>query len=503
MLQIWKILSLGPLFLFRASSAFHDGVASVAEPPKIAIIGGGIGGTSASYFLNELFGDDVIIDLYESDTLGGRLATIPIAEHVYEVGGSVIHPKNEYMVKFVSQFGLAKKKGCAGNLGLFNGEEYVFKDSSWSIVTLARLFWRYGYDIYRLNELTESMLGKFARIYRLQAEGNAFEDVASLLNAMDPQFVEMTHSSSAEWLQSLGFSQLLIDELVTAVTQCNYGQTPDIQTFVGLIAVAGADSSLWAVSGGNRRVPEELLKSSRAALLRRLVTQISPTDKGLFTVTSIDAEMPIKRLFVEGSQADVPINDDVLPRSQDYDVVIVATPLTKDKSNIKLVNFTKEFEFPGHYERIVCTMVQGKLRPETLKFTEEDPLDEVLVTNPRLIFNSFGKQYPVNVHDCSKGFPEVWKIFSSKPLPKDQLDIFFEKRNSTHVIDWLAYPHYDSDQELADFELVPGLYHVNAIEWAGSAMEMEIIGAKNAALLAYKYWKQDPDAGKRTLKDEL
>ena len=220
-------------------------------------------------------------------------------------------------------------------------------------------------------------------------------------------------------------------------------------------------------------------------------------------VTSVEVEKPTKRLFVEGNPESVLELEEELTQSQDYDIVIVAAPLTNDKNIIKFTNFSEEFDFPGRYERIVCTMVQGKLRPEALKFTENDPLDEILVTNPRLIFNSFGRQAPVDIKDCSENHPDVWKIFSARPLPEQQLKIFFEERNSTHVIDWLAYPHYDSDQKLPKFVLTLGMYHLNAIEWAGSAMEMEVIGAKNVALLAYKYWKKDPNAGRKTIKDEL
>lgn len=192
------------------------------------------------------------------------------------------------------------------------------------------------------------------------------------------------------------------------------------------------------------------------------------------------------------------------PRTQDYDIVIIAAPLTEDKRKFKFVNFTEEFSFPGRYERILCTMVQGKVNPKSLLLTEDTMVDGILVTNPRLIFNAFAKQSPVESTDCPVCLPTVWKIFSPVPLGEEQLSIFFEKRNSTDIIDWLAYPHYDSNQHLGDFELLPGLYHVNAIEWAGSAMEMSIIGARNVALLAYKHWLQDEYAGRKTgQKDEL
>lgn len=43
---------------------------------------------------------------------------------------------------------------------------------------------------------------------------------------------------------------------------------------------------------------------------------------------------------------------------------------------------------------------------------------------------------------------------------------------------------------MGNFTLYKGLYHINAIEWAASAMEMSVIGAKNVANLAYNDWNE-------------
>lgn len=72
----------------------------------VAVIGGGIGGTATSYFLTQLFGaGKVHIDIYEARQIGGRLATVDVAGRNYETGGSIIHPRNKYMVSFVKTFG--------------------------------------------------------------------------------------------------------------------------------------------------------------------------------------------------------------------------------------------------------------------------------------------------------------------------------------------------------------------------------------------------------------
>lgn len=42
-------------------------------------------------------------------------------------------------------------------------------------------------------------------------------------------------------------------------------------------------------------------------------------------------------------------------------------------------------------------------------------------------------------------------------------------------------------KELGRFEINPGLYHVNAVEWAASAMEMSALAGWNVANLAANF----------------
>lgn len=74
--------------------------------PPTAIIGAGIGGTSAAYYLRQKFGKDVKIDLFERGEVGGRLATMTVRGQEYEAGGSVIHPLNLHMKRFVKDLGM-------------------------------------------------------------------------------------------------------------------------------------------------------------------------------------------------------------------------------------------------------------------------------------------------------------------------------------------------------------------------------------------------------------
>ena len=73
---------------------------------KIAVIGSGIGGSSAAYFIRNLFGQDASIDVFEKATkIGGRIGVVDIDGNVVEAGGSVIHDSNRYMAQFCEMGG--------------------------------------------------------------------------------------------------------------------------------------------------------------------------------------------------------------------------------------------------------------------------------------------------------------------------------------------------------------------------------------------------------------
>ena len=71
----------------------------------LAIIGAGIGGTSAAHFLRKKFGTSCSITIFEEKEVGGRLATIKMAGKEYEVGGSIIHSANKLMTDFLEETG--------------------------------------------------------------------------------------------------------------------------------------------------------------------------------------------------------------------------------------------------------------------------------------------------------------------------------------------------------------------------------------------------------------
>ena len=104
-----------------------------------------------------------------------------------------------------------------------------------------------------------------------------------------------------------------------------------VHGFVGSVALAGVQDGLWAVRGGNKLVPEECLRKSGANLLKAKVVKIRRSEK--------DGQYEIEYTPnpIGGTHNSKPSGNIAMERSR-FDIVIIATPLTKDKTDILFEN---------------------------------------------------------------------------------------------------------------------------------------------------------------------
>uniref|UniRef100_A0A147B0V2 Prenylcysteine oxidase 1 n=1 Tax=Fundulus heteroclitus TaxID=8078 RepID=A0A147B0V2_FUNHE len=454
-------------------------------PSRIAVVGAGIGGSATAHFLRQHFGPEVQVDVFEKGEVGGRLATVTVNHNEYESGGSIIHSLNLHMQEFVKQLGLKYRRNVAGKTAVFNGEEVILEETDWYLLDLFRLWWRYGISFIRLQMWVEEIMEKFMRIYKYQAHGYAFSSVEELLDSLGGSgFINMTRRPLSDSLLELGVSQRFIDEVIAPVMRVNYGQNVSIPAFVGAVSLAGAQNNLWAVEGGNKHVCSGLLKMANANLLKAQVKSVSP----VHTAEGLQYQLNFTTASGAGSEL--------------YNIVVLATPLQASVgSGLQFQDFAPPFdELPGDYHGTVATIVHGYLNTSFFGFPDPRlfPFASVLTTEtPGLFFSSVASVCPVNV---SAGFrrkqPQeagVYKVFSPQSLDKSQLKTLFRSYYSAQVTEWQAYPQYGSSQGLPPVELHPNLYYLNGIEWAGSAMEMSSVAAKNIALLAYHRWNKQTD----------
>lgn len=225
--------------------------------------------------------------------------------------------------------------------------------------------------------------------------------------------------------------------------------------------------SLWSVEGGNKQIPELLIKNSNVKFINNRVTRIEfHNDSMSYTVDSVSQKA--------GAEF-----------SDIYDFVILAHPITKDcKNPIEFVNFEHPIKVDGSYHRTVSTIISGTLNASYFGIKEKKTPDLIIINDITKVINSVGKISPVKPSE--KNLDNVWKVFSQRPLTDAELDELFVKRSPCTVVDWLAYPEYDKLGVSSSFMLHSKMYYINAIEWAASAMEMSAIAAKNVALLVAK-----------------
>ncbi|KAM6902737.1 prenylcysteine oxidase 1 [Xenentodon cancila] len=475
---------------------WHTGRRSLAsapelqdQPKKIAVVGAGIGGTAAAYYLRQEFGAAVKIDVFEPGTVGGRLATVKIADYEYETGGSVIHPLNLHMKHFIERLGIPPRKDIPSKMAIFDGKELVFEESNWFIINMLRLLWRYGFNFLRMQMWVESILDKFMRIYQYQQYGYAFSSVERLLHAMGgDNFLTLMNQTLEEAMMGEGFSQIFINDIVAPITRVNYGQSVRINGFVGAVSLAGADSGLWAVDGGNKKVCAGLLYNSKSELISARVTSVSVKVRPSKTGNAAS--------FYEVNYVGESGSGHAL-----YDIVVIATPLHQGKSEITFPGFSPAIpsHYPGRYHQTVTTLVHGRLNVSYLGTTEpasEFTVSEVLTTDSKgCVINSLSSLNPVHIPDGYKqpsaSHTKVWKVFSPKPLTQEQLQNMFLSYDTVSETPWLAYPAYrPPHRKTPPFVLHNRLYYLNAVEWAASAMEMSAISARNVALLAHHRWHQ-------------
>ncbi|NXJ72748.1 PCYOX oxidase, partial [Rostratula benghalensis] len=325
------------------------------------------------------------------------------------------------------------------------------------------------------------------RIYRYQAHDYAFSSNEGLLHALGGEdFTRMLNQSIDEALQRAGFSQKFINEVVCPAMRVNYGQGVNINSFVGAVSLAGVDSGLWSVKGGNKLVCTGLLYAAKAELIHGDVISIEPKTRPRPSGDPVN-------LYHLTYNTTAGLTGDT------YDIVVIAAPLGPKLANITFKNFHPPIpEFPNPYHQTVATFIHGRLN--TSFFGYRDPssfhLASIFTTeNPNLFINSLGVVSPVGEEKGGKPTHQddptlaVWKVFSREELTKEQLDLLFTSYHSVEAKTWWAYPRYSPPEKCPPLVLHRHLYYLNGLERAASAAELSAVAAKNAALLAFHRWQ--------------
>lgn len=455
------------LSLIVISTATTVAVDLESSSPSVCIIGSGIGGSSVAHFLRTYTSSGIgEIRIFERHAVvGGRTATVTLSGETFEAGASILHPKNYHTLNYTKYLNLSVRgpppSESDSGFGIWNGREFVFKTLSVNsnlpiiqrVVSFANsvlIFFRYGFSLFRMNNFVDNTVNSFLKYYEDFESRPVFETVEEMLKWSG--LYNLTRRTLQEELLDFRFSPRITEELVTVITRINYGQSISISGLAGAVSLAGSDSGVWSVEGGNRQMAAGLISHSDVKLhLNEEVESVS---------------------FIEQNYQ---LNT-TKGKSYQCGITVVATPL--DEVNI---HFLPGISIPERkLQHTYTTFIRGLLNPAYFGLGSVSEVPQLVgtVETPDVPFSSISVLKQHNENDMS------YKVFSRKPLDDALLDQIFSVRNETIKIDWGAYPHYHAPEVFAPF-ILDGqhLYYVNAFENAASTMETSAVAAENIARL--------------------
>ncbi|KAI0559719.1 Prenylcysteine lyase [Gracilaria domingensis] len=442
----------------------------------VCVIGAGISGSTAAYFLSRL--SSTLITVFEKQPrVGGRMEVLRLPNTPpIEAGASIIAEENKLMSYFVETLNLTRGTKSFGTMGLWNGTSFVYRSRPSKAKTLYSIIRRYGTSVYATKKHVRSLLDKYKKLYPKDGVDGTWTphpNVSSLLHQTGDLFnlTQVSFASEAEKF----FGRLYIEEMVAAITRVNYGQdVHEMNGMSGAVALAGSGQDLWAVKDGNYQVVEGLLKKSGA---------------------QVHLEVDIERVDIENNHYTLSSND----RRWECDAVVLAAPL--ELMSIELPHRIAKRVHKGRlFQLTVTTFVRGNLNEATFG---PDPPKSILSTN--LVNDSFTSVGLADVSSDSEN--PIFKVFSRMNLSDHHLERIFEKGCEVlAVYPWMAYPKFSPPEKFTSFDLdEDGVFiYTSPLESAGSAMEMSAVsGANAAALVREKMGLKVEEAQNMEAKEEL
>ncbi|CAI5483245.1 unnamed protein product [Closterium sp. Yama58-4] len=485
------------------------------SPFRVCIVGAGIGGASAAYFLRNVSRalestaqpslPELDIHVFErAGRVGGRalLLKVPLGENSkgeqaegdvveVEAGASIIHGKNLHL-----EWRLGDGAVMRWVADLVNG---------------ARMAVRYSLaGLIGMRAFVADMLARWMRLYDEEKEGGeAFERPEELLRSLG--LLELTTVTLSDALLEKGLPAVLVTELVTMITRVQYGQNATISGLPGAVGLCGTGSELWKVRGGNWQLAEGAIRLANASLhLHSRVARITQRTEGAAGGGYVLHMQPKdgKQGKAAGGEhrgegrgdgaggsgaSDGADGADGGGGGGDEgvycDSVIVATPMEQSGIAIHPVPTVLPLRT---YQHTHVTFVRATLNHTYFGAADQPSLPGLIGTleNEGIPFSSISRVAP--------GAPDgssVFKVFSRQRLSDTTLDMLFRNRSFTRSIDWPAYPHYVPPDAFAPFLLDDHhLYYTSTFESAASALETAAVAAKNVAqLLLTRLQKKQQD----------
>jgi hypothetical protein len=414
---------------------------------RIAIIGAGVGGCSAAYFVKKMF-SDVEMTIYEKDLrIGGRISTQNLNGGRIELGAAFFHPNNKVMMSLVNELNSKiDVLHASSSLGVWNGDDFVLKIGENKSLNSLKLALKYRLNMHRFSDLIREWKTGVQRIY---IESEQIPEETEFLFEL-PGIKNFVEKSFREILEGRGVSQSFIAEVVEPIVRLIYNQESEIGGFAGLASALAANGGpIYRFKDGNSFFPIDLAKHSGAKLeLGKVVSKIESTGSNSFEI--------VGETFSEA-----------------HDAVIVATPLEATSIESRDYNLLKKDarKFQAVYKKII----KGQVDTNYFRVKTVEELPRQVLTTSEAPFTNLRKMWK------TEDGKSMYSITSKTPLREEALNEIFQDGETVLDHKWeYAYPVFSANAKFTSTRLGDKLFYLNEIESLASAMEFMAFAARNS-----------------------
>lgn len=410
---------------------------------------------------------NVSITLYErNNRLCGRVGDFEYNGQRHELYATLGHSANLYIQEIMAKFGLKKRFMSEGDVGVWDGNSFVFKQQESKIMMYLRFLLRYGLNMFFFNRETNRIIEEhWMNHYRMSGTFRTIEEL--LYYRMGIQ--NLTNVDFYTHFTSLGYDSTFLKDLPGGSIRWNYNQEVHaIHALGGAVGCAGSSDSIFSIEGGVKQLCEHMIRDSGAKVL----------------LSNPVKEILMKSALYDGSGSKPLLEskyDVVTDQGRDtYDIVVMAAPLSLSKiqSNIPLPieDIT--------YREVHITMVNGTLSGDYFGGIPDEEVPEYIMTqsgSPTPFF-SIG---PMSKNVVQKDGHQLRfvKIFSAQRLDEDLIQKMFRHVEYIKRENVFAYPNLKTVHSFTPIEVGPSFYYTSPIEAAVSVMETAIMSGRNIALL--------------------
>jgi len=438
---------------------------SCASSLNVAVVGGGIGGSSASYYIKKYFCCGHKITLFDKNSyVGGRTLHLSIYDPpsseenatVVNLGADAWAIVNKYLVELQKelQFPLDESTDDGnGELGFFDGKQLLEPYSNLG-------------DAIKLGVMLEA--SKLSLSLNYDERGSkSFSTISEFVGYGKLNYY--TESSAESLFAEKGISEKFTNSTVLPITRVIYDQPLNITAFATMVSLISGSSESFSALGGNDQIAKVLVKNSVDQLnLNSAVSDITKNSDNTYTL-SYDT--------LKGA------------KGEKFDKVVLAAPfefLNISFHGVKLPPI-QDRDFQHWY---VTMVVASGLSPTYFGLTEGKEVPDDILTYG----NSTAPFVTISFQAHTSAGNKVYKIFSNVDVSADLEQIFLDKKN--HYVHYWPYtfpilapvkPATDNNNlSYQPIVLDSNLYYINTMESVASAMEGSVIGARNVALLMSK-----------------